>query len=166
MKKAIILLISLNLFLFYLGCELFQKEFMGRYGLKNCSFELTSVSADIYPNYSNLYKSYAVIKMNIRVDNPNSYKVVLDRMIFDLLINDKTVLKDIENNTKRDVDPGSSTTFDITVKVTYEEVDNAANGLFEGIKDGNVGYKLNATVFFDTEITSFSYKTTIKEGKI
>lgn len=139
---------------------------MGRYGLKNCTFELTSVNADIYPNYSNLYKSYAIINLNIRVDNPNSYEVILDRMLFDLLINDKPVVKDIENNTKRNVDPGGTLNFGIAVKVTYDEVNNASDGLFEGIKNGSVGYKLDATVFFDSEVTSFNYKTTIKEGKI
>ncbi len=164
--KKILTVFCFIFLLFSSGCELLQKEFMGRYGLKNCSFELTSVNADIYPNYSNLYKSYAIINMNIRVDNPNSYKVILDRMLFDLLINDKAVLRDIENTTKRDVDPGSSMTFSIAVKVTYDEVNNAADGLFEGIKEGNVDYKLDATVFFDSEVTSFSYKTTIKEGKI
>ncbi|MGB9599565.1 MAG: hypothetical protein ACP5QK_03705 [Myxococcota bacterium] len=161
-----ILLMAFIFTLFLNGCDLLQKEFMGRYGLKNCTFELTSVNADIYPDYSNLYKSYAIINLNIRVNNPNAYQVILDRMLFDLLINDRTVLKDVENNTRRDIGPGTSIDFGISVKVTYEEVNNAADGLFEGIRNGTVGYKLDATVFFDSEVTSFSYNTTIKEGKI
>ncbi|MCX7944395.1 MAG: LEA type 2 family protein [Deltaproteobacteria bacterium] len=165
MKRAFTLFVVLKLMVFS-GCELLQKEFMGRYGIKNCTFELMSVNAEVYPNYSNLDKSYAILLMRVRVDNPNSYKVILDRMLFDLLINDRTVLRDLENNSKREVDPGASTTFEISVKVTYDEVESAAKGLFEGIQSGTVSYKLDATVFFDSEITSFSYRTTIKEGEI
>jgi len=139
---------------------------MGIYGLKNCTFELTSVSADIYPDYSNLYNSYALINLNIRADNPNTYEVILDRMLFDLLINDKVVVRDVENTIKRKIDPGSSLSFGIPVKVSYDELNNASDGLFDRIVKGDVNYKLDATVFFDSEITSISYKTTIKEGKI
>lgn len=163
MRKA--LLFSL-LLLLLLGCELLQKEFMGRYGLKNCTFELTSANAEIYPNYSNVYKSYAIIGLNIRVSNPNKYTVVLDRMLFDLLINNRVVVKDIENSIRRDIDAGQSTTFSIPVKITYEEVENVSAGLFDYIRKGEASYKLDAEVFFDSEITSFSYDTTITEGKI
>ncbi len=164
MKKTIFTFILVLLIM--PGCELLQKEFIGRYGLKNCTFELTSVNADIYPDYSNLYKSYVILGLNIRADNPNKYAVILDRMLFDLLINDKVVIKDIENNVRRDIDAGSSLTFNIPVKVTYEELNNASSGLIDYVRKGEANYKLNAKVFFDSEVTSFSYDTTISEGKI
>lgn len=148
------------------NCDLLQKEFMGRYGIKNCTFELLSVNSEIIPDYSNLYNSFALITFRIRVYNPNSYSVFLDRMVFDLLINEKVVLKDVENEVKRDIDPGASMTFGLSVKVTYKELEEAYKGLYESIKNRKADYKLIATVFFDTDFTSFSYKTTIKEGKI
>jgi len=164
MKKIFVLAIISVFFL--CSCDLLTHEFMGRYGLKDCSFELTSVSTDIYPDYSNLYNSYAMLNLHIRVDNPNKYAVILDRMSFDLLINDKTVLSDIENSERRDVDAGSSLKFSIPVKVTYKELNNASDGLFDVVRSGEARYKLDSTVFFDSEFGSYSYKTTISESKI
>jgi len=164
MKKMLLFICIFSLA--FLNCDLLTHEFMGRYGLKNCSFELTSVNADIYPDYSNLYKSYAILTIYIRVDNPNKYAVVIDRMSFDLLINNKTVLKDVENSERRSIDAGSSLRFSISVKVTYEELNNASDGLFDLVRKGEATYKLDSTVFIDSEFGSYSYKTTISESKI
>lgn len=146
MKKIPALLI---VFLTLLSCAIIQ-----RVAIKNCEFRLAgSVIKEIALTYLRL----GII---IDVTNPNSVDVILDRMRFDLYVNDKKVAN-ATSNLKTTIPSGASVKITPIVTLDYGQVGTA---LISAIKNMSANYTLIGTVYFDTPVGTLSFPVTIAKG--
>ncbi len=146
MKKLVLLpLLALT----FSSCALIQ-----RIALKNCEFRLAGTVI------KELALTYLKLGIIIDVTNPNSIDVVLDRMRFDLYIND-TKVANATSNLKTTIASGASVKVTPVVTLDYAQVGAA---IISAIKNLSANYTVIGTVYFDTPIGSFSFPVTIVKG--
>lgn len=125
-----------------------------RAALKNCEFRLADV------NIKELALTYLRLELVIDVYNPNAIEVVVDRMKFDLYVNDERIASGT-SNFKQKIASGESGKLKPVVQVNYTEVSTA---LLSAIKKLSAKYKVVGTVYFDTIVGTASFPVTIVEG--
>lgn len=146
MKKLFLLpLLALSLS----SCALIQ-----RIALKNCEFRLAGTVI------KELALTYLKLGIIIDVTNPNSIDVVLDRMRFDLYIND-TKVANATSNLKTTIPSGASVKVTPVVTLDYAQVGTA---IISAIKNLSAKYTVIGTVYFDTPLGTFSFPVTIVKG--
>jgi len=148
MKKKKVLIIFLFLAMLP-ACFIWQ-----RVALKNCEFRFAGTKI------KEIALSYLKLELIIDVTNPNSIEVVLDRIAFDLFVNDEKIAKG-SHNAKLRIPSGESKKVKPLVTLHYSEIGTA---LLSAIKNLSATYKVVGTVYFDTAVGSFSFPVTIVEG--
>jgi LEA14-like dessication related protein len=128
------------------GCFIFRRT-----QLQNCEFRLASTSI------KEITLSYMRIAINIDVTNPNKIDVVLDRMRFDLYVNEQNVANGT-SNLKTRIPSGSSARISPVVTLDYARVGAA---IITTIKNLGAEYKIVGTVYFDTPLGTASFPVTI-----
>lgn len=125
-----------------------------RVALKNCEYRLAGTKI------KELALTYLRLEVIIDVTNPNSIEVVVDRIKFDLYVNDEKIAN-ASQNVKTRIPSGESVKIRPLVTLDYSKVQLA---LISAIKKFSATYKVVGTVYFDTAVGSFSFPVTIVEG--
>ncbi len=143
-------LFLLPLFVLVLSsCALVQ-----RIALKNCEFRLAGTAI------KEIALTYLKLGIIIDVTNPNPIDVVLDRMRFDLYINE-TKVANATSNLKTTIPSGASVKVTPIVTLDYAQVGAV---IVSAIKNLSAKYKVIGTVYFDTPLGTFSFPVTIVKG--
>lgn len=121
--------------------------------LQNCEFRLAGTSI------KEIALTYLRLAINIDVTNPNRIDVVLDRMRFDLYVNDEHVANGV-SNLKTRIPSGGSVKISPVVTLDYAQVGTA---IISTIKNLGAKYKIVGTVYFDTPFGTMSFPVTIVE---
>ena len=145
MKK---ILVTVLLAAMLSACFIFRRT-----RLQKCEFRFVSTSI------KEITLSYMRIAINIDVTNPNRIDVVLDRMRFDLYVNDQNVANGTSNFKVR-IPSGSSARISPVVTLDYAQVGAA---IISTIKNLGAKYKIVGTVYFDTPLGTMSFPVTIVE---
>lgn len=146
MKKILLFVLAVSLLP---GCFLFQ-----RLALQNCEFRLAGTEI------KEIALTYLRLGILIDVTNPNRIEVVLDRMRFDLYVNDKKIAN-ATSNIKKKIPSGASAKIEPVVTIDYGQ---AGTALISMIKNMSARYKVVGTVYFDTPLGTFDFPVTIVEG--
>ncbi|MBD3286412.1 hypothetical protein GF359_07625 [candidate division WOR-3 bacterium] len=146
-KKILILMLLAGMLP---GCFIWQ-----RVALKNCEYRFAGTKI------AEIALSYIRLELIIDVTNPNSIEVVLDRIAFDLFVNDEKIAKGSHNAQLR-IPSGESAKVRPVVTLHYSEIGTA---LLSAIKNMSATYRVVGTVYFDTGVGSFSFPVTIVEGE-
>ncbi len=130
------------------GCFIFRRA-----QLQKCEFRLAGTSI------KEITLSYLRLAINIDVTNPNRIDVVLDRMRFDLYVNDEHVANGV-SNLKTRIPSGESVKISPVITIDYAQVGAA---IISTIKNLGARYKIVGTVYFDTPFGTASFPVTIVE---
>jgi len=131
------------------GCFLIKRT-----ALQNCEYRLAGT------RITELALTYLKLEISIDVTNPNRTDVILDRMRFDLYLNDEKIAN-ATSNLKTTIPSGESAKVKPVVTVDYSEVGTA---VLSTIKNMSASYKVVGTVYFDTPLGTISFPVTIVEG--
>lgn len=121
--------------------------------LQKCEFRFVSTAI------KEITLSYLRLAVNIDVTNPNAIDVVLDRMRFDLYVNDQHVANGT-SNLKLRIPSGESARISPVITLDYAQVGAA---IITTIKNLGARYKIVGTVYFDTPWGTASFPVTIVE---
>jgi len=124
-----------------------------RTNLENCEYRLVSTSI------KEITLTYLRIAINIDVTNPNRMDVVLDRMRFDVYVNEQHVANG-SSNLKLRIPSGSSARISPVVTIDYAQ---AGAAIISTVKNLGARYKIVGTVYFDTPLGAMNFPVTIVE---
>jgi LEA14-like dessication related protein len=146
-----------------LGCDTLIKQIQGRYNLINCDFSIDSVEPKLHVNLADITQSTVDLVINTVIRNPNDSEVILDKMAFDLYVDD-ALLTTGSQAWQLNVPAGAKKTFPIVTSLGYSTVVGAGPALWDRINGKTATYRIDGTIYLDTPVGSFSYGTTIKQG--
>lgn len=147
------------------GCDALVKDIEGRYNLRNCEFAIDSVTPSLNLDTSDLAKSTIDLTLSTGVFNPNDAEVILDRMDFDLFIDDQRFATG-RHEAKLAVPAGAHQVFPITAALSYRAIEAASPALWDAMSNKTATYRIEATVYVDTPLGPFDFTTTITEGRL
>ncbi|MFC1481555.1 LEA type 2 family protein [Candidatus Neomarinimicrobiota bacterium] len=117
-------------------------------------FEVTSVKYDPLKDAKNIK-----VKMLFSGHNPNGVGIKLNRIEFDLFIDDKLAAK-MYNDEKIEMPKESPFSFEEKAKIKLKTVGKT---VLKAMKDDKVAYKIVGTYFVDTKLGTFSFKADLVE---
>lgn len=120
--------------------------------VKNCKFYLKSVEIE------KISLSSLSLLFRIRIDNPNSIDVVIDRLKYDFFINNIKVFSGITVKGIK-IPKGSSKEHSTTINLKYKDL---GRGLWDAIKRREAKYSLKGRAYIDTPFGSLNYPVEIQ----
>lgn len=138
---------SLSILLF-LNCFLAQ-----RVAVKNCKFYLKDVEI------KNISLSGISLILRIKIENPNSIDVVIDRLEYSFFINNRKAFSGTTAKGLK-IPKGGSRELSTQVDLNYRDLSDA---LWDAIEKGRADYSLKGRAYIDTPFGSFSYPVEIHE---
>jgi len=102
------------------------------------------------------------LKLAIQVDNPNPINVVLDRLGFDLFVNQSRVFTG-DMPSRITIPAGGTSVIEHTVRLSYIRTGIA---IVRAIKRKEAYYKLRGRATYDTNYGRFTFPVDIASGEI
>ncbi len=122
-----------------------------RLALKKCTFALLSVSPHSF-TFSNLK-----VDFDIKVDNPNDFDAVLDKLVYTFNVNNTEVFSGTTGN-RVNIKAKKSETFTTTITLEYNQIGQA---LAEAMKVESAAYRIDARAYVSTILGEISYPISI-----
>ncbi|MDD5530754.1 MAG: LEA type 2 family protein [bacterium] len=143
-------------FLTFSGCAMIKS----RLAMKDCKFRIANIEAVEYNPLQDLDK--VNVKLNIDCMNPNNaIEAVLDKLVFNLLLNGKNVADGKITDQLR-VGPQKTVSFPVSIGLSLSKIGKTA---LEAIQSNKAAYELKGTAFFSTILGETSIPVTITKGK-
>jgi len=119
---------------------------------------------NIRPNVSlalPLSASTIDLDFTLAVDNPNSVGLRLDRVDFDLLINDNPVLNSISRDPRIIIPARGIGDVRLTARIGYQELRSLASSVFADVQGDRAKYALRGTAYYDTPLGTLHFPVTV-----
>ena len=145
MKKILMFSVIISLFL---SCTSIKE----RVAIKECRFKLVSVSPHSF-TFSDLK-----VDFDIKVDNPNDFDAVLDKLVYTFYANNAQVFSGTTGKTVN-IKAKKSETFTTTITLEYNKIGQA---LAEAMKLGSAAYRMDAWAYVSTILGEISYPVSIE----
>ena len=124
--------------------------------VKNCRFSLAEVVLE------NAGLTSLTLRLGVEIENPNMIEVVLDRLAFDLYINNSRVFKGIIKE-RTVIPPGEARVVHTNVKLSILRLGIA---LYRAVKREEAEYLLKGKAYFDTKYGLVAIPVSIARGRI
>ncbi|MEQ8350970.1 MAG: LEA type 2 family protein [Leptospiraceae bacterium] len=111
-----------------------------RENLKNCEFDLDSVSI------KSMSFTSVELAVDVGIENPNSEQVILDKLVFDLYGGDRKLGSGKHNETAV-IPPSERKVVSIDFSASLSEV---GMGLLQNLKSGQATYRMEGTAYLKT----------------
>ena len=144
MKKIAIVLVALTLLI---GCS----EIMKRIAVKELKFSFTGVSL---LNYT---LSDMTLKVDLKAKNPNDRDAVIDRLEYSFYINEMNAANGTTAR-KVTVKAGGEKAISTSLTINYLKLGAA---ILKAVQEKRADYKIEGTVYRDTQIGSISFPITL-----
>ena len=119
---------------------------------------------NIRPNVSlalPLSASTLDLDFTLAVDNPNSVGLRLDRVDFDLFINDNPVLRSVSRDPRIQIPARGVGDVRLTSRVTYENLRELARTIFDDVQGNRARYEMRGNAYYDTPVGSLRFPVTV-----
>jgi LEA14-like dessication related protein len=119
---------------------------------------------DIRPNVSlalPLSASTIDLDFTLAVDNPNSVGLRLDRVDFDLLINDNPVLNSVSRDPRIQMPARGIGDVRLTTRLDYQSLRSLASSVFADVQGNRAKYALRGSAYYDTPVGTLKFPVTV-----
>ena len=119
---------------------------------------------NIRPNVSlalPLSASTIDLDFTLAVDNPNRVGLRLDRVDFDLLINDNPVLNSVSRDPRIVIPANGIGDVRLTARIGYQELRSLASGIFADVQGNRAKYALRGNAYYDTPVGTLKFPVTV-----
>jgi LEA14-like dessication related protein len=119
---------------------------------------------NIRPNVSlalPLSASTIDLDFTLAVDNPNSVGLRLDRVDFDLLINDNPVLNSVSRDPRIQIPARGVGDVRLTTRLDYQSLRNLASSVFADVQGNRAKYALRGSAYYDTPVGTLKFPVTV-----
>jgi LEA14-like dessication related protein len=137
---------------------------MERVGLLNCQYSLEKVTPHVGITIP-VSQSAVTLDFEVKVTNPNSSRVTLDHLLFDLFVNDTKVTSG-DSRQQKSIEASSEGAIEIESRFTYEELKDTFLMLTESVRHGEAKYEIKGTAFYETAFGPLSFPVTIRKGEV
>jgi len=127
-----------------------------RYSIENLR---TRVNIAIPPSASTID-----IDFDLGVDNPNSVGLRLDRVDFDILVNDNEMLRTTSTEDVRIPARGFNTVHMVS-RVGYENIRSMFHEIVDIIENHHAQYQVNGTAYYDTPIGTMQFPVSVHTSR-
>ena len=103
--------------------------------------------------------------MNVEVQNPNSVGLNLDRIDFDLLVNDSPVVTGVTNDQVR-VPARGNGEVRLRARVGYGQLKSAFRGIADIVQGNRARYQLRGRAYYDTPIGRMNFPFTVYKATL
>jgi len=95
------------------------------------------------------------------VDNPNSVRLLLNRVDFDLLINDNPVLQSISNDPRIEIPANGLGNVHLTTRLGYNNVRSLFTEIADVVRGNRANYQIRGNAYYDTPIGQMKFPVTV-----
>src|SRR6185369_16097877 len=95
------------------------------------------------------------------VDNPNSVGLRLDRVDFDLLINDNPVLNSISRDPRIDIPARGIGDVHLTTRVAYNNVRSIFREIADVVQGNRARYQIRGNAYYNTPVGQMRFPVTV-----
>lgn len=100
------------------------------------------------------------IDFNVEVDNPNSVGLRLDRIDFDLFINDSRVMDSVSSQNVR-IPANGRSDVRLSTRINYDSIRNLWNEIVDVVRGERARYEIRGTAHYDTPIGTMKFPVTV-----
>lgn len=108
-----------------------------------------------------LNQSTLDLDFSLAVDNPNSVGLRMDRVDFDLLVDDNPVLQSVSRDPRVEIPARGLGLVHLTTRVGYQQIQNLWGLIVERIQGNRANYSLRGTAFYDTPVGQLRFPVTV-----
>ncbi|MCU1231406.1 MAG: hypothetical protein JWO97_4290 [Acidobacteria bacterium] len=119
---------------------------------------------NIHPNVSfalPLSASTLDLDFTLAVDNPNSVGIRLDRVDFDLFINDNPILYSESRDPRIRIPARGIGDVHLTTHIGYQQLRSLAQTIFSDVQGNRARYEMRGNAYYDTPVGSLKFPVTV-----
>lgn len=98
---------------------------------------------------------------NLSVDNPNSVGLRLDRVDFDMFVNDNPVLTSVSRDPRIEIPARGVGDVRLTSRVGYQQIRNIFQQVTDIIRGERANYSLRGNAYYNTPIGQLKFPVTV-----
>lgn len=95
------------------------------------------------------------------VDNPNSVGLRLDRVDFDLLVNDNPVLNSVSNDPRVEIPARGLGTIHLRTRLGYENARTLFRDIADAVQGNRARYQIRGNAYYDTPLGQMRFPVTV-----
>ena len=152
MKKAFLLVTALCL----AGCSSMYRNLR----IDNPSYTLRNIRPHVAIALP-LSASSIDLDFDVGVDNPNPVEIRLDRLDFDVLINDNPVLTQVHTPQGVHIPARSIGQVHLITRITYRDIRNIWSQVTDLINGNRATYQIRGDAYYDTPIGTMRFPVTV-----
>lgn len=95
------------------------------------------------------------------VDNPNSVGLRLDRVDFDLLVNDNPVLNSVSNDPRVEIPARGLGTVHLRTRLGYENARTLFRDIADAVQGNRARYQIRGNAYYDTPLGQMRFPVTV-----
>lgn len=100
------------------------------------------------------------IDFNVEVDNPNSVGLRLDRIDFDLFINDSRIMDSVSSQNVR-IPANGRSDVRLSTRINYNSIRNLWSEIVDVVRGERARYEIRGTAHYDTPIGTMKFPVTV-----
>jgi len=101
----------------------------------------------------------------VGVDNPNSVGLLLNRVNFDLLIDDNPVLTSFSNDPRIEIPARGAGDVHLRMRVGYANAKTLFRNIADAVQGNRARYELRGDAYYDTPIGSMRFPVTVYSSR-
>ena len=95
------------------------------------------------------------------VDNPNSVGLRLDRVDFDLVVNDNPVLNSVSNDPRVEIPARGLGTVHLRTRLAYDNARTLFRDIADAVQGNRARYEIRGNAYYDTPIGQMKFPVTV-----
>jgi|ERR1041385_2404895 LEA14-like dessication related protein len=95
------------------------------------------------------------------VDNPNSVALRMDRVDFDLLVNDNPVLNSVSRDPRVDIPARGLGFVHLQTRLGYDNVRNIFRDIADAVQGDRAKYEIRGNAYYDTPLGQMTFPVTV-----
>lgn len=104
------------------------------------------------------------IDFNVEVDNPNSVGLRLDRIDFDLFINDSRIMDSVSSQNVR-IPANGRGDVRLSTRINYQSIRTLWNEIVDVVRGERARYEIRGNAFYDTPLGVMKFPVTVYSSR-